>query len=110
MKKVILIAILIPFAFLCCATSSAPRVSGQPGPEIPLAAPATKAAVSFSLAEPFFPSFDLSKLRVGMTKAEVRALFSNPMNTKQTPKDEYWEYVWFELYFRNGRLVNWFML
>ena len=69
-----------------------------------------KTAYAFPVAEPFFPVYDLSKLRVGMTKAEVQALFSSPKNTKQTPKDEYWEYAAFELYFRNGRLINWFML
>jgi len=61
-------------------------------------------------AEPNYRSRDLKKLRIGMSKAEVLALFQEPISIKRTPSDEYWEYDWFELYFRGGFLVNWFDL
>jgi hypothetical protein len=64
----------------------------------------------FALAEPSYAIYDLSKLKIGMTKAQVYALFEKPHVIKHAPKDEYWEYDWFELYFREGRLVNWFDL
>ncbi|MCX7788683.1 MAG: outer membrane protein assembly factor BamE [Spirochaetes bacterium] len=63
-----------------------------------------------SWAEPTYRPKELKKLRVGMTKSEVLALFQEPRTIKRTPSDEYWEYDWFELYFRGGRLVNWFDL
>jgi hypothetical protein len=64
----------------------------------------------FALADPEYAVYDLSKLKIGMTKAEVYALFAKPRIIKHAPRDEYWEYDWFELYFREGRLVNWFDL
>ena len=64
----------------------------------------------FTVLDPEFTMHDLGKLRVGMTKAEVYALFSRPRAVKQAPRDEYWEYIWFELYFREGLLANWFEL
>jgi hypothetical protein len=64
----------------------------------------------FALADPEYTMYDLSKLKIGMTKAEVYALFAKPLVVKHAPRDEYWEYDWFELYFREGRLVNWFDL
>ena len=67
-------------------------------------------AADFYLADPLYEIYDLSRLRVGMSRAEVRALFSDPRDIKRTPRDEYWEYKWFELYFRDGLLVNWFDL
>lgn len=65
---------------------------------------------SFMWAEPSYRPKELKKLRVGMTKSEVLSLFQEPKSIKKTPSDEYWEYDWFELYFRGGRLVNWFDL
>lgn len=65
---------------------------------------------SFPWTEPTYRPKELKKLRVGMTKSEVLSLFQEPKSIKRTPSDEYWEYDWFELYFRGGRLVNWFDL
>lgn len=65
---------------------------------------------SFAWAEPSYRPKELKNLRVGMTKSEVLSLFQEPKSIKRTPLDEYWEYDWFELYFRGGRLVNWFDL
>jgi outer membrane protein assembly factor BamE (lipoprotein component of BamABCDE complex) len=86
----------------CCTT---------PRPDVSLAAILPKLIEDgFALAGPEYTVYDLTKLRIGMTKAEVYELFSGPHVIKHAPKDEYWEYDWFELYFREGRLVNWFDL
>lgn len=79
-------------------------------PELPFESIRPEAATEFALADPEYAVYDLSKLKVGMTKAEVQALFAKPRVIKHAPRDEYWEYEWFELYFREGRLVNWFDL
>ncbi len=110
MRKVKFQALLTLLLMSGCANSPVPLRSAPAGPEAPLAAPSFLASAGFPLAEPFFPANDLARLRIGMSKAEVMALFSSPKATKRTPKDEYWEYSWFELYFREGRLVNWFTL
>jgi hypothetical protein len=93
-----------------CASSgnAAKRDTGTPEPSLPRIADASSA--EFSLAEPKYRTHDLSRLRIGMTRAEVAALFAAPREMKKMPKDEFWEYDWFELYFRDGRLVNWFDL
>jgi len=110
MRKVTFPALLMVLLLSGCAHSPVSLPSVSAGPEAPLAAPSMHASVGFPLAEPFFPANDLARLRIGMSKAEVIALFSSPKAMKRTPKDEYWEYSWFELYFRDGRLVNWFTL
>jgi hypothetical protein len=96
---------LAPFFLVlagCCGTAQ---------PEVSFANVFPKPADGeFALADPEYAMYDLSKLRIGMTKAEVYALFAKPHVVKHAPKDEYWEYDWFELYFREGRLVNWFDL
>jgi outer membrane protein assembly factor BamE (lipoprotein component of BamABCDE complex) len=79
-------------------------------PDISFESMRPKDAQGFSLADPEYAVYDLSRLRVGMTRAEVYKLFSRPDVVKKTPRDEYWEYGWFELYFREDRLVNWFDL
>jgi hypothetical protein len=84
--------------------------TGPSGPDISFPAMRVEVAADFPLSPPVFQPYDLTKLRVGMSKNEVIVLFAKPKNTKRTPKDEYWEYTWFELYFREGRLVNWFNL
>jgi hypothetical protein len=66
------------------------------------------------LPEPPPPSVrlvDLRRLRVGMTMAEVLAIFPDPEQTKISPRDTVvWRYPFAELYFRDGRLFNWFDL
>jgi outer membrane protein assembly factor BamE (lipoprotein component of BamABCDE complex) len=100
--------------FLCTAAAVLFVLAGccgAPQPELSIAKIFPQAPEEgFALADPEYALYDLSKLRVGMTRAEVRGLFAKPHVVKQAPKDEYWEYDWFELYFREGRLVNWFDL
>ena len=101
----------------CCST---PALDPDPDPDptpTPILAPdvswergSPQPREGFALADPGYVIYDLSRLRIGMTKAEVQKLFLRPHVVKQAPKDEYWEYDWFELYFREGRLVNWFDL
>lgn len=110
MRNVLFSAFLMTLFLAGCVNPPPPLKTGDARPDPSLTAPSMKGEGGFSLAEPFFPASELGKLRVGMTKAEVVALFSAPKTTKRTPKDEYWEYSWFELYFRDGRLVNWFTL
>ena len=105
-KMLFLIVLSISFFFAGCSNSPSVRE-----PEVSLARePVQEFSDDFSVLDPEFTVYDLSKLRVGMTKSEVRNLFSNPRTIKKAPKDEYWEYIWFELYFREGLLANWFEL
>lgn len=62
------------------------------------------------LAEPFVRLVDLSRLRIGMTKAEVLALFPDPYEIRLRQGDEFWQYGFAELIFRDGRLRDWFDL
>ena len=97
-----LLVILSIHTGCCTSPATEPDVSFSR-----ISAPAAKEIV---LADPGYVVYDLSRLRIGMTKAEVQRIFSKPHVIKHAPKDEYWEYDWFELYFREGRLVNWFDL
>ena len=65
---------------------------------------------SFSVEyqEPFIKLVDLSRLRVGMTKAEVLALFPDPDETELRGRDELWDYGFAELIFRGNLLTDWF--
>ncbi|MDR1932868.1 MAG: outer membrane protein assembly factor BamE [Spirochaetales bacterium] len=92
---------VILFLAGCCTPSQ---------PDISIAAIFPRASGGFALADPEYAVYDLSKLRIGMTRTEVYTLFAKPHTVKHAPRDEYWEYDWFELYFREGRLVNWFDL
>jgi hypothetical protein len=99
--------------FLCAAAAAFFVLAGcctGPQPDVSIANISPPIEGEFALADPAYAVYDLSKLKVGMTKAEVHALFAKPLAIKHAPKDEYWEYDWFELYFREGRLVNWFDL
>ena len=92
--------------FVLTVCSTAPDLS----PDVSFAKNSPPPPEDFNLIDPGYVIYDLSRLRIGMTKAEVIGLFSRPHVIKHAPKDEYWEYDWFELYFREGRLVNWFDL
>ncbi|MDR1317220.1 MAG: hypothetical protein LBK13_10140 [Spirochaetales bacterium] len=85
----------------CCTTAD---------PELSFENISPKTATEFVLADPEYAIYDLSRLKVGMTMSEVQSLFAKPRVIKHAPRDVYWEYEWFELYFREGRLVNWFDL
>ncbi len=68
------------------------------------------AEFNVELAEPFVRLVDLSRLRIGMTKAEVLALFPDPYEIRLRQGDEFWQYGFAELIFRDGRLRDWFDL
>jgi hypothetical protein len=54
---------------------------------------------------------DLSRLRVGMTKAQVRAIFPDPEEIDISPRGrEVWNYRFAQLHFRDGRLADWFTI
>jgi hypothetical protein len=102
MRRLLCGAVPVILFFAGCSTT--------PQPDVSIAGIFPNPIEGFTLADPAYAVYDLSKLRIGMTTAEVYALFSKPHVVKHAPKDEYWEYDWFELYFREGRLVNWFDL
>lgn len=94
-----------------CATepASAPPAGTTPDAGLALLRPAEP-----PLADPPPPSVklvDLRRLRVGMTMEEVLAIFPGPEQTRISPRNTVvWRYEFAELYFRDGRLYNWFDL
>ena len=62
----------------------------------------------FELVEPFVKLVDLARLRVGMTKDEVRAVFPDPLEVDLKSDDEIWLYGFAELIFRGNYLRDWF--
>ena len=64
--------------------------------------------VEVELIEPFVKLVDLARLRVGMTKAEVRAIFPDPDEIQLQGTDEMWRYGFAELLFRGNYLRDWF--
>jgi outer membrane protein assembly factor BamE (lipoprotein component of BamABCDE complex) len=67
--------------------------------------------VPVELRDPFIRLVNLAQLRVGMTKAEVLAIFPDPRTINVSPRGlEVWEYGFAQLHFRNGLLANWFDL
>lgn len=67
-------------------------------------------SMDVELPEPFIRLVDLARLRVGMTKAEVLAIFPDPHEIELRRGDEFWQYGFAELIFRDGRLRDWFDL
>jgi outer membrane protein assembly factor BamE (lipoprotein component of BamABCDE complex) len=67
-------------------------------------------SIDVELPEPFVKLVDLARLRVGMTKAEVLAIFPNPFEIELHRGDEFWQYGFAELIFRDGLLRDWFNL
>ena len=65
---------------------------------------------SFSVdwEEPFVKLVDLARLRVGMSKQEVLAIFPDPDETTLRANDELWDYGFAELIFRGNFLRDWF--
>ncbi len=60
---------------------------------------------------PRVPRLSFAELRVGMSTAEVRGIFPNPIRIETTTRGlEIWHYDFAQLVFRNGFLENWFNL
>jgi hypothetical protein len=60
--------------------------------------------------EPFVKLVDLRRLRVGMTKEEVLAIFPDPDQIQLRRGEDVWRYAFAELIFRDDRLRDWFNL
>ena len=97
-----------------CATPPEPEPSAATGPAVEdgpdhgwmlRSAPPLPA---FELVEPFVKLVDFSRLRVGMTKEEVRAIFPDPLEVKLQRDDEVWYYGFAQLIFRGNYLNDWF--
>ena len=65
-------------------------------------------SIEVELPEPFIKLVDLARLRVGMTRAEVLAIFPDPSEIELRFGDEMWQYGFAELIFRDDRLRDWF--
>lgn len=80
-----------------------------PEPSLPRIGPAD--AGFDTLPPPSVKLVDLRRLRIGMTKEEVLSIFPGPEKRELSPRDTtVWHYEFAELYFRDGRLYNWFDL
>ncbi len=110
-KHIILTALALTLLLAGCATDPDRPVEppAEPDTGFPLVRPATDAPKE--LPAPSVKLVDLRRLRVGMTMAEVLEIFPGPVETKISPRDTtVWQYRFAELYFRDGRLFNWFNL
>ena len=65
-------------------------------------------SIDAEFPEPFVRLVDLSRLRIGMTKAEVLAIFPDPDRIALRQGDDVWQYGFAELLFRNDLLRAWF--
>ena len=65
-------------------------------------------SIEVELPEPFVKLVDLARLRVGMTKDEVLAVFPDPYEIELRGADDLWKYGFAELIFRRDRLRDWF--
>lgn len=102
---------------LLAACETAPEPAGRPAPaaEPKPVDPGWRmrevdTSIDVELPEPFVKLVDLARLRVGMTKAEVLAIFPDPYEIELRRGDEFWQYGFAELIFRDGILRDWFNL
>ncbi len=110
-------SILLFLLLMSCATTDKPQQPEVPQPEkpapvdpgFPLLQPVF--VMEVELPEPYYKHVDLKKLRVGMTKEEVLAIFPDPLeiDIRQTGY-EMWQYDAAELYFKDNLLRDWFNL
>ena len=77
-------------------------------PDAGWAARAVDTSIIVELPEPFIKLVDLDRLRIGMTKQEVLAIFPDPYEIGLRGSDELWQYGFAELIFRGDRLRDWF--
>jgi hypothetical protein len=103
-------AVLLLFAS-CESAPDAAVAPAQPQPVDPGWQMRTvDTTIDVELPEPFIRLVDLARLRVGMTKAEVLAIFPDPYEIQLRRGDEFWQYGFAELIFRDGLLRDWFDL
>ena len=103
-------AVVLPLASSCGSTPepvpTVEKPSVDPGWEVRF----TDTSIEVELHEPFVKLVDLARLRIGMTKAEVLAIFPDPFQIELRGTDELWQYGFAELIFRGNRLRDWFNL
>ncbi|TVQ36654.1 MAG: hypothetical protein EA384_13945 [Spirochaetaceae bacterium] len=110
MNQLPVTALLIVAALLAAACATGPTESAAaPDSGFPY-----RAAETPRFAEPPEPLIrivDLARLRIGMTKEEVLAIFPDPTTINVSVRGlEVWEYGFAQLHFRQGLLANWFDL
>lgn len=94
-----------------CETPPEPAPAAGPEPVDPgWAMREVDTSIDVEPPEPFVKLVDLARLRVGMTKAEVLAIFPDPSEIELRRGDEFWQYGFAELIFRDGLLRDWFNL
>ncbi len=103
--------LLAAAAFVGCESTPPEREPSPSAPDtgLPVLRPPQE---SFKpLPPPEARLVDLRRLRVGMTMEEVLEIFPGPEETRLSAQDTtVWRYRFAELYFRDGRLYNWFDL
>jgi hypothetical protein len=104
------VAVIVLVVFAGC--KSAPEPEPPPAAEAPVdpgwVMRTVDTSMSPELPEPFVKLVDLARLRIGMTKAEVLAIFPDPYEIALRGNDDVWQYGFAELIFRNDRLMDWF--
>ncbi len=94
-----------------CESAPEPAPASEPQPVDPgWRMREVDTSIDVELPEPFVKLVDLARLRVGMTKAEVLAIFPDPYEIELRRGDEFWQYGFAELIFRDGILRDWFNL
>ncbi len=108
------VALLGAILLAACAGApdEAPSAAGAPDrPETGLPRVARRAPEPPELRSPQIEMVDFAQLRVGMSTAEVRAIFPDPVEIETSTRGlEVWSYGFAELLFRDGFLENWFNL
>jgi len=108
----VLIALSATAILVSCRTT--PELSQAEPPPVDLppdagwALRAADTSITVELPEPFIKLVDLDRLRIGMTKQEVLAIFPDPFEIGLRGSDELWQYGFAELIFRGERLRDWF--
>jgi hypothetical protein len=109
-EALVLLGAVLMLGISGCSSSpeTAPTTQNE-DPEISIERREPLGYTAPELPEPFIRVVDLARLRVGMTRSEVLALFPDPKQIRTTRAEtEFWAYSFAELQFRNGRLENWF--
>ena len=113
--SVLLITAAIPVMIASCRTTP-DEPALRPAIELAIdlppapgwAARGVDRSIVVELPEPFIKLVDLDRLRIGMTKQEVLAIFPDPYEIGLSGSDELWQYGFAELIFRGNTLRDWF--
>ena len=109
---VVFVALAAALALLgSCRTTPeepAPGPAIDPPPDTGWEVRTVDTSIEVQLPEPFIKLVDLDRLRIGMTKQEVLAIFPDPYEIDLRGSDDLWKYGFAELIFRGDRLRDWF--